>query len=67
MPKMTGEQLAAKAHTFRPDLPIILCSGYNTIMSGEKGKEGGVTTFLQKPVSRNILLSQVAKALAEKS
>ena len=68
MPKMTGEQLATKVLTIRPDLPIILCSGYsNTTTNGEQAKITGVFTSLQKPVGRNMLLTQVAKALAEKS
>ena len=66
MPEMTGEQLAAKVQTVRPDLPIILCSGYNTILGGDKAKEVGVFAALQKPVSRSTLLAHVAKALAGK-
>ncbi len=66
MPAMTGEQLAAKALAIRPELPIIICSGYSTIMVGDHIKELGVSAFLQKPIGRNMLLTQVAKALAEK-
>ena len=68
MPKMTGEQLAAMALEVRPDLPVILCSGYHTPgANGNGARLGGVHSFLQKPIDVNTLLTTVAKALAEKS
>jgi PAS domain S-box-containing protein len=66
MPAMTGIQLATKALAIRPDLPIILSSGYGSIIGDEQLKQSGITTFLQKPVTRNILLTQVATALADR-
>ncbi|MBU4151445.1 MAG: PAS domain S-box protein [Proteobacteria bacterium] len=67
MPEMTGEQLIAKVQAIRPDLPIILCSGYSPITGSTQIPKTKLTTFLEKPVTRNKLLSQVAKALMEKS
>jgi len=68
MPEMTGEQLAAKVIGIRPDMPIILCSGYMKIANGGRAKKKtGVFTSLQKPVDRNTLLTEIAKALAHKS
>lgn len=66
MPKMTGDQLATKALEIRPDLPVILCSGYNSTLLDETNRTG-LISFMQKPVSSNALLTQVAKSLAEKS
>jgi FixJ family two-component response regulator len=65
MPSMTGKQLAAKALMLRPTLPIILCSGYNSLMGEEEIQKSGISAFLQKPVTRNILLHQCAKTLTE--
>ena len=66
MPEMTGDQLAAKALALRPDLPVIICSGYNEIVLVDQAKKAGVFAYLQKPVGLNVLLSQVAKALEQK-
>jgi PAS domain S-box-containing protein len=64
MPEMTGDQLAAKALELRPDLPILICSGYNAILLPDGQTKGpGVITYLQKPVGLNALLTQVAKSL----
>jgi len=61
MPGMTGEQLAGKALQLLPDLPVLLCSGYKTMnWNGNNDKR---VTFLQKPVDRLTLLTQVAKSL----
>jgi CheY-like chemotaxis protein len=66
MPVMTGDQLAAKALAVRPDLPIIICSGYGSNLNDDQVKSAGVFALLQKPLGRNTLLIQVAKALEEK-
>ena len=64
MPEMTGDQLTAKALKLRPELPIILCSGYSEILDVTTRKDG-VFALLQKPVSKNILLATIAKALGK--
>ena len=61
MPGMTGEQLADKALSLHPGLPIILCSGYMT--AGDGSGSGRGTIFLQKPIDRHVLLTAIAKAL----
>ncbi|MEN8257341.1 MAG: PhnD/SsuA/transferrin family substrate-binding protein [Thermodesulfobacteriota bacterium] len=49
MPKMTGCQLAQKAMAVKPDIPIILCSGYGSFMSQKEVKLVGIKHFIQKP------------------
>jgi PAS domain S-box-containing protein len=66
MPKMTGEQLAARVLEVRPGFPILLCSGYSSILNNEQFKEMGVCAYLQKPLTKNVLLTQAAKALNER-
>jgi DNA-binding NtrC family response regulator len=48
MPKMTGEILAKKLIALRPDIPIILCTGYSECIIKNKAEEIG-GTFLIKP------------------
>ena len=59
MPVMTGDQLAAALLNIRPDLPIIVCTGFSERMNKEKAQEMGVRGFLDKPFSLDTLLSTV--------
>ncbi|NTV13247.1 MAG: response regulator [Desulfobulbaceae bacterium] len=63
MPEMTGEQLAFNALTLRPDLPVIICSGYSATLNVEQVKKAGVFAYLDKPLEIHALLAQVAKAI----
>jgi FixJ family two-component response regulator len=67
MPAMTGDQLAVKVLALRPEMPIIICSGYGQILSGDQAKKVGCSAFLQKPINRNVLLTEVARALEDKT
>ncbi|MBU0664753.1 MAG: response regulator [Proteobacteria bacterium] len=67
MPGMTGDQLLAKVLALRPGLPIIVCSGYSQILNGDEAKKVGGSAFLQKPINRNALLTQVAKSLEKQA
>lgn len=50
MPGMTGERLAGEVHRLRPQVPVILCTGYNTYFPDEKARESGIRDILIKPV-----------------
>jgi CheY-like chemotaxis protein len=60
MPEMTGQALAMKILAIRPEIPIILCTGFSHVMSSEKAKKIGIKEFLMKPVG----LADLAQALA---
>ena len=64
MPEMTGDQLVAKVTGLRPDLPIILCSGYRERTEGDGPSEGKCYRYLQKPVDVQLLLTEVAGVLS---
>lgn len=51
MPSMTGEMLSRELLRIRPDLPIILCTGFSHIMSAEKAKALGIQAYLMKPLA----------------
>jgi CheY-like chemotaxis protein len=59
MPEMTGEQLINKVRKIRPDMPIVLCSGYNSKIDESSARLEDVT-FLPKPVDRLGLLNCLA-------
>jgi len=50
MPKMTGLELAGRLRAVRPEIPIILCSGYRLDPSEESIKNSGICAALVKPL-----------------
>jgi len=63
MPKMMGDKLAKKLVEIRPDIPIIICTGYSERMSEEKAKRIGVKALVMKPFVIKDLANTVRKAL----
>ena len=63
MPGMTGVMLAAELLKLRPDLPVILCTGYSESVSRETAQEVGIREFLMKPLSKRELAGAVRRAL----
>jgi len=59
MPQMTGEKLAKEFMQIRPDIPIILCTGYSELISEEKAEKMGIRAFVMKPV----VMSDIAKTI----
>jgi len=59
MPGMTGDQLVADLLNIRPDLPIIVSTGFSERMNKEKAKEMGIRKLLGKPVTPATLLSTI--------
>jgi two-component system cell cycle sensor histidine kinase/response regulator CckA len=49
MPLLTGDKLAREMLGLRPDLPIILCTGYSETVSTEASRAMGIAGFLMKP------------------
>ena len=66
MSGLNGTELAAKIHTIRPDIPIILCSGYSAIIDHEKSKDLGLADYLQKPISARRMDSAIRSILGKK-
>ena len=63
MPDMTGEKLSQELIKIKPDLPIILCTGFSELMSPEKAASLGIKDFLLKPVIMKDLALAVRKLL----
>ncbi|MBI9086230.1 MAG: PAS domain S-box protein [Desulfobacterales bacterium] len=67
MPNMNGDRLAAELLKIRPDIPIILCTGYSRIMSPEKSAQMGIRALLMKPLTVSDMATTVRKVLDEAS
>ena len=63
MPAMTGDQLAQRLMDIRPDIPVILCTGFNETITEEKALEMGISKFVMKPVIKNELASTIRTVL----
>jgi PAS domain S-box-containing protein len=63
MPGMTGIDLARRMLQIRPDIPIILCTGYSSIISEQKAKSLGIREFALKPVGKSDIAMLIRKVL----
>jgi len=50
MPGLTGMKLSEELMVIRPDIPIIICTGYSTLVDKEKAKKLGLAALLMKPI-----------------
>ncbi|HVN97818.1 MAG TPA: ATP-binding protein [Syntrophorhabdaceae bacterium] len=66
MPELTGLRLAERLLTVRPDLPIILCTGFGDGVDSETAKTAGVKGFVMKPLVRKELAQMVRDVLDAK-
>ncbi|MFH1981463.1 MAG: ATP-binding protein [Pseudomonadota bacterium] len=51
MPRMTGTRLAESLQALRPDIPILLCTGYSDKVTAETARSMGISGFMMKPLS----------------
>jgi CheY-like chemotaxis protein/anti-sigma regulatory factor (Ser/Thr protein kinase) len=63
MPNMTGEVLAKELMHIRPDLPVIICTGYSQTIDQERAKRIGIKAFVMKPILINEIAAAVRKVL----
>jgi signal transduction histidine kinase/ActR/RegA family two-component response regulator len=63
MPELTGTELAREIRRLRPDISIILVSGYSGTQLTERAQAAGVTDVLRKPLVRRDIAESVARAL----
>ena len=63
MPEMTGSELARAVHRIRPEIPIVLMSGYVTPALSARSRRAGVIEVLSKPLVSNDISRSLANAL----
>jgi CheY-like chemotaxis protein len=61
MPGMTGEALAAEITRLRPEIPVILCTGYSQALSKQQFQKRGIRSLVMKPM----LINELAAAIRE--
>jgi PAS domain S-box-containing protein len=63
MPALTGTELARRVRRLRPDLPVVLVSGYSGPILTQQALGAGVSELLKKPVQSRELAAALARAL----
>lgn len=67
MPHMTGERLAQELRRVRPDIPIILCTGFSHVMQAEKAQTLGIDAFLMKPLVARDWMTTIRQVLEHRT
>jgi CheY-like chemotaxis protein len=65
MPKMTGLQAAQHLLKLRPDLPVVLYTGYTAEVSEDLVKREGLRALVKKPIDTVALHELVEQLLSE--
>jgi PAS domain S-box-containing protein len=63
MPRLTGFDLAEEVKKIRPEMPIIICTGYSDETETEKAVRLGISRLVVKPLSLDDLAGAVRSAL----
>ncbi|MEE4608122.1 MAG: ATP-binding protein [Desulfobacteraceae bacterium] len=63
MPNMTGTELSRQIQILRPDLPVILCTGFSETIGSEKALASGIRGFLLKPIALRDMSESIRQAL----
>jgi len=63
MPQMTGVDLARRVMEVRPDMPVILCTGYSEHVDKERAQRLGIRGFMMKPCTLRMFGEMVHRVL----
>jgi CheY-like chemotaxis protein len=63
MPELTGVELSLRIHAIRPEIPIVLCSGFSDLIEAERAREIGIQAFIKKPILSKELAETIRTVL----
>jgi CheY-like chemotaxis protein len=63
MPDLTGDRLTVKLLEIKPEIPVIICTGYSENISPEKAEELGAKSLMVKPVTLKEITEKLGKIL----
>jgi CheY-like chemotaxis protein len=66
MPHMMGETLAGELRRLRPDIPIVLCTGYSSRIDADKAAALGIDALLMKPWEMQELAQTIRQVLGQR-
>lgn len=65
MPGIKGIDLAERLHRLRPQMPIILCTGYCDVLQDGNAKPVGIGLVLRKPVMAKELVTAIRRMMGQ--
>lgn len=65
MPNMTGLEFAREVLKIKPDMPIILCTGFSDAVSYDRLRDIGIGDFIMKPILKHDLMASISRLLAQ--
>ena len=65
MPNLTGLNMASMMLEIRPDIPVILCSGYSSVANEEQALAAGIKAFVLKPITKVSIAQLINDVLSE--
>ncbi len=65
MPGLTGDLLAMKLINIRPDLPVIICTGFSDQIDQASAQRIGIASLLMKPILKSDMAHAVNQALGK--
>ena len=63
MPDVTGVELAREILAIRPELPVILCTGFSHLVDADSAKAVGIRAFVMKPLTKGEIARTMRKVL----
>lgn len=63
MPVLTGLQLAGEMRRIRPDIPIVLCTGFSDTINDENYKDHGINAYVMKPMVKKEIAAVIRQVL----
>lgn len=65
MPHMTGIKLAENLLQIRPDIPVILCTGFSSMIDEQEALDMNIRAFISKPILKQEIAETIRKVLDE--
>ena len=63
---MAGDKLAQELIKIRPDIPVVVCTGYSDRIDEEKAKEMGIRGYVMKPIIMKEMAITIREVLDKK-
>ncbi len=67
MPNMSGIDLAREIQRIRPDIPIILSTGFSEVISYQKAQSGGIRDMIMKPILKRNLIESINRVMGRRA
>lgn len=63
MPKMASDTLALELMAVRPDIPVMICTGFSERINEDQAKRIGVRALLKKPFEKKHMAEEIRRAI----